>query len=133
MGFQSTFAPRILVIERDETLRSRLAACAKEVSDFTRVRSVASLEWAVDILQREEFDLILIASDLGRGTQAFTSAVTLMGAGTRALIAVHTRSLNHSEGLALESIGIGNYRAADAIDAGVIRSLVAPTEHAAVA
>lgn len=87
-----------------------MACVAAALPGRVRVREVASIEWAVDALHRDDFDLVVMAADLGVGTSAFVSVVTLMGAGTSAAIAVHSPAPVHREAMALESIGITCYK-----------------------
>ena len=124
MAYQSRLSPRILVVDRDEYQRACTAAAAATITVSARVRAVSSLERAVEALDREEFELILMASDLGRGTSAFTSAVTLMGAGTAAVIAVYVETPAHAEGMALESIGIYGYLRSRELTPDTLRGLL---------
>ena len=121
---------RVLVVDRDDAMRTRMACVAATLPGRVRVREVASLEWAVDALNRDDFDLVVMASDLGVGTGAFINVVTLMGAGTSAAIAVHSPAPVHREAMALESIGITCYKASAEVGPGDLARLLAATERA---
>jgi hypothetical protein len=121
---------RVLVVDRDDAMRRRMGCVAGALPGRVRVREVVSLEWAIDALSRDDFDLVVMASDLGVGTSAFINVVTLMGAGTSAAIAVHSPSPVHREAMALESIGISCYKASADVSPGDLMRLLSHSERA---
>lgn len=118
---------RILVVDDCEHDRLRLSEVARvSAGPQAAIDTVASFEKAVSAVAGNDYDLILLDDDLGVGTNAFISVVTLRAAGHSNSIIVAGGELRDQRRDQLARAGVVEYHAkVDLTPAIVVRALAA--------
>lgn len=103
---------RILIIDACPTDREWLRALAVQgVGSSDRIDTASTFETAVAAASGTPYDLVVLTDDLGTGTNAFISVVTLRAAGCTGRILVTGSEVKPQRSRELSRIGIHEYHA----------------------
>lgn len=121
-----THTTRILIVDICTATQEHLRALAvATIGDSTAIDMVSSFETAVTAASQKAYDLVLLNDDLGTGTNAFISVVTLRAAGCTGSILVTGLRVEPKRQNELSRIGVTDYYAKDALTAAHVRRALA--------
>ncbi len=118
---------RILVVDDCDQDREFLSGVARSsAGPHASIDTAATFEKAVSAVARAAYDLILLDDDLGKGTNAFISVVTLRAAGHVSNIIVTGGELREKRRDELSRAGVSEYHVKTELTADIVgRALAA--------